>query len=159
MGHLVLEEPDWEEMERLYGPRDEAEWQRQSAEAAERGRIADETEPRAVAARYDPATQRVEVDLRDGCMFVFPVHLVQGLRGAAPELLAKVKVMGGGYALIWDELDEGIPVPALFERRYGNERWMSQLAREMGRAKSPAKAAAARENGKKGGRPRKSAPK
>jgi hypothetical protein len=67
--------------------------------------------------------------------------------------------MGGGYALVWDEIDEAIWVPALLERRYGTEQWMSRLAREMGRAKSPAKAAAARENGKKGGRPRKSAPK
>lgn len=38
---------------------------------------------------------------------------------------------------------------------FGTRKWMSELARRAGRATSPAKAAAARANGAKGGRPRK----
>ena len=157
---IVLEDPDWDELERLYGSKEDPEELRRQHEAAEEAwRIADETEPRAVSARYNPETRRIDIELRDGCMFAFPVDIAQGLRGASPEQLAKVSVDPFGFALHWDELNEGFTVPGLLERRFGNEHWMSQLAREMGRAKSPAKAAAARENGKKGGRPRKSAPK
>jgi hypothetical protein len=38
---------------------------------------------------------------------------------------------------------------------FGSRQWMSELARRAGRATSPAKAAAARANGAKGGPPRK----
>ena len=38
---------------------------------------------------------------------------------------------------------------------FGTKAWMSELARRGGRITSPAKAAAARANGAKGGRPRK----
>lgn len=137
MRHLIeIEEPDWDEMERLYGGSEtEEEWKRRMAEAGERGRIAQETEPRAASARYDAETGRIEIQLLDGCTFAFPTHLAQDLRGAPPELLAKVKVMGAGYALIWDELDVGFSVPGLLERRFGNDRWMAMLARERSEAK------------------------
>ena len=39
---------------------------------------------------------------------------------------------------------------------FGNREWMSELARHAGSRTSAAKASASRENGKKGGRPRKS---
>jgi hypothetical protein len=49
-------------------------------------------------------------------------------------------------------------VPALVAGRFGSRAWMvRELARHAGQAKSPAKAAAAKANGAKGGRPRKSA--
>ncbi len=41
--------------------------------------------------------------------------------------------------------------------RLGSKRWMSELGRKGGRATSAAKSEAARINGQKGGRPRKSA--
>jgi hypothetical protein len=46
-------------------------------------------------------------------------------------------------------------VPALFEGVYGSKAWMKQAASVAGATRSAAKSAAARENGKKGGRPRK----
>jgi len=47
-------------------------------------------------------------------------------------------------------------VPALVSGIFGTRAWMTrELARAAGRTKSPAKAAAARSNGAKGGRPRK----
>jgi hypothetical protein len=45
--------------------------------------------------------------------------------------------------------------PALFEGIYGSKAWIKQAARVAGSTRSEAKSAAARENGKKGGRPRK----
>ncbi len=121
--------------------------------ARERGRIVDETEPRATEARYNRRTRRIEVELRDGCMFAFPAEIAQGLRGATPEQLAEVQVIGNGATLRWEELNADLTVPGLLAGRFGSARWMSELGRAGGRASSPAKAAAARANGRKGGRP------
>jgi hypothetical protein len=48
-------------------------------------------------------------------------------------------------------------IPALLEGIFGSRQWMTALARKGGAAKSPAKSQASRQNGKKGGRPRKDA--
>lgn len=126
-------------------------------EAAEaRGRKMLETEPRASAARYDQATGRVVVDLANGCSYAFPAQLVQDLQGASHGDLAGVEVDGQGFNLHWPALDVDLYVPALVAGIFGTRAWMArELARVAGRATSPAKAAAARSNGAKGGRPRK----
>ncbi|MRU17106.1 DUF2442 domain-containing protein [Roseovarius sp. A21] len=128
-------------------------------EAAEaRGRAALEAEPRAIAARYDRKTGRVTVDLANGCAYVFPADLVQDLNGASPDELASVDVDGMGFNLHWPQLDADVYVPALVAGVFGTKDWMSKaMARQAGRKKSPAKAAASRANGAKGGRPRKQA--
>jgi hypothetical protein len=128
-------------------------------EAAEaRGRKMLETEPRASAARYDRPTGRVVVDLANGCTYAFPAQLVQDLHGASHDDLAGVEVDGLGFNLHWPALDVDLYVPALLAGIFGTRVWMArELARVAGRATSPAKAAAARSNGAKGGRPRKSA--
>jgi Protein of unknown function (DUF2442) len=122
--------------------------------ANERGRILRETVPHAVAARYDVETGHIIVDLTNGATFAFPPHLVERLVGASPEQLAQVEVMGGGYGLGWDDLDEHITVPGLLNGIFGTAKWMAHLA---GKSSSEAKASAARANGAKGGRPKKAA--
>jgi hypothetical protein len=122
--------------------------------ALRRGEAAARTEPRAAAARYDPAGARIVVDLTNGCTFAFPARLVQGLETAAPETLAAVEVLPGGYGLHWEAEDVDVSVPGLLAGLFGTRAHMARLA---GRATSPAKAAAARLNGLKGGRPRKRA--
>ncbi len=130
--------------------------QLKAAEA--RGRKMRETEPRASSARYDQTTGKVVVDLVNGCSYAFPARLVQDLQGASDESLAEIEVDSVGFNLHWPALDVDLFVPALVSGIFGTRRWMaSQLARIAGRTKSPAKAAAARLNGAKGGRPRKSA--
>jgi Protein of unknown function (DUF2442) len=124
------------------------------AAATERGRILRETVPHATAARYDAKADRMIIDLTNGTSFAFPPHLVQGLVGATAEQLAQVELMGGGYGLGWDELDEHVTVPGLLNGVFGTAKWMAHLA---GKTPSLAKAAAARANGAKGGRPRKAA--
>ena len=124
--------------------------------AEARGRKMLETEPRATAARYDAATGRVVVDLVNGCAYAFPSQLVQDLHGASADDLAKIEVDGPGFNLHWPALDVDLYVPALVSGIFGTRAWMTrELARAAGRTKSPAKAAAARSNGAKGGRPRK----
>jgi len=51
-------------------------------------------------------------------------------------------------------------VPGLLQGTFGTRRWMAgELGAAGGKARSTAKVAAARENGRKGGRPRKAAQK
>ena len=120
--------------------------------ALERGRVAREHEPRALAARYDRASGRVVVDLENGCTFAFPPRLAQGLDDASVEELSDIEIVGNGYGLHWQALDVDLSLPGLMAGIFGTRAWM---ARRAGRATSAAKAAAARSNGAKGGRPRK----
>lgn len=122
--------------------------------ALERGRLAAAGEPRAAAVRYDRKLRRVVVELTNGCTFAFPPHLAQGLEHATEEELETVEILGAGYGLHWEALDADFTVPGLLAGIFGTKAYM---ARRAGQATSPAKAAAARANGMKGGRPRKSA--
>lgn len=126
--------------------------------AIARGRQRSLTEPRATRARYDRRTGRVLVELTNGCSFVFPARSLQGLAGASDAELARIEIMGIGYGLHWPALDANFTVPGLLMGVFGTRAWMaSELARRAGQATSKAKAAAARANGRKGGRPRRAA--
>lgn len=115
-------------------------------------------EPRATSARYSRETGRVTVELANGCAYVFPAALVQDLSEAGPDDLDVIEVDGAGFNLHWPRLDVDLYVPALVSGVFGTRDWMrSALARQAGRATSATKAAAARGNGRKGGRPRKQA--
>jgi hypothetical protein len=113
------------------------------------------TEPRAIAARYDRKANRIVVDLRSGASFMFPPELAQGLEEASAADLAKVVVTPSGSGLRWPTLDADFSLPALMLGIFGSQSWMAELGRRGGRATSDAKAMTARENGKKGGRPKK----
>lgn len=128
-------------------------------DAAEaRGRAMLETEPRATSARFDSASGRVVLELANGCAYAFPATLVEDLQKADAAALADVLVDGAGFNLHWPTLEVDLYVPALVSGIFGTRRWMTQeLARVAGSARSPAKAAASRANGTKGGRPRKTA--
>lgn len=112
----------------------------------------------AVAARYDRPTSRIVVSLNTGVQVTFPPDVAEGLAGAAPDDLADIEISPAGLGLHWPKLDADVYVPALLQGVFGSKRWMAQqLGAAGGRARSPAKAAAARTNGRKGGRPRKRA--
>jgi hypothetical protein len=131
-------------------------WSDAQAEAAEaRGRAILADEPRAVTARYDPASGRIVVDLANGCAFAFPARRIEELEQASEAEIAEVEVAGAGLALHWPSRDADLSLRGLMSGAFGTRAWMSELARRAGRATSPAKAAAARANGAKGGRPRK----
>lgn len=112
----------------------------------------------AVSAEYDALQNRLVVDLSSGVVVMVPMHLIQELAGADPEALAKIEISPSGLALHWPSLDADVYVPGLMQGEFGTKRWMAaQLGAAGGRAKTAAKAAAARQNGAKGGRPRKQA--
>ncbi len=124
--------------------------------AMEPGRTTREIEPRAASARYDKQLGRVIVDLTNGCTFAFPPRLAQGLESATDDQLAEIEILGAGYGLHWEALNADLSIPGLLAGIFGTRAYM---ARRAGQTTSPAKAAAARTNGAKGGRPRKSASK
>src|SRR5215213_510129 len=132
------------------------ELEAQIAAARARTELEDRIEPRAVKAWYDAGRGLVMFEMKNGCVFGFPPpeDPYWELADATPEQLAKVEVGFGGRVLLWDEIDAGIVVPGLLLHLLNVKAW---YAKWLGGAKSEAKAAAARENGKKGGRPRKQA--
>ncbi len=111
---------------------------------------------RVTAARYDHNADRVIITLNTGLEIACPPHLIEGLSDASAADLAEIEISPAGLGLHWPKLDADVYVPAVLQGVFGSRRWMaSQLGATGGHARSPAKAAAARANGRKGGRPRK----
>lgn len=121
--------------------------------ASTAGRKSAAAEPRALRARYDAKNDRVVIELVNGCLFAFPPALAQGLARARTSDLADVEVTTKGVGLHWPRLDADLSVPGLIAGLFGSSVWMRELGRRGGAARTYAKTAAARENGKKGGRP------
>ena len=112
----------------------------------------------AVSARYDRRRSRVVVALNTGVELAFPTRLAEGLAGASPEHLADIEISPAGLGLHWPRLDADLYVPALLQGMFGSKSWMArELGAEGGRARTVAKIAASRANGRKGGRPKKAA--
>lgn len=110
---------------------------------------------RAVSVRYDAEADRVMLELSSGFLFGFPPRAIPALAHASPRDLAAVRLSPGGGALHWDALDADLSVPGLLLASVDRPARLRELARLAGRTRSAAKAAAARANGAKGGRPRK----
>lgn len=129
--------------------------QTQIVKARLKGFRASVLEPCAKSAYYDVDANEIVVLMRNGSKFCFPPHLGQGLQGATAEQLAEVEVSPSGDGLHWEALDADLSIPALVKGMFGTQAWMSELGRQGGKVKSEVKTKAARQNGKKGGRPRK----
>lgn len=133
--------------------------------------------------RYDQSAATLVLTLRGGLTFVVPVYLLQGVAQGAPKLIERVELASDGAALHWEELDADFAIQDIAAGSFGTPAWMQKLedaglldessierrravallrgttATEMGRkggaARTGAKSQAARANGAKGGRPRK----
>jgi Protein of unknown function (DUF2442) len=114
--------------------------------------------PKAISARYDRRVARVVVGLDTGLELAFPPRLAEGLAGASPAQLSVIEISPLGDGLHWPLLDADLFVPGLLRGVFGSQRWMARLLGAAGgRARTVAKTRAARENGRKGGRPKKQA--
>ena len=134
----------------------ESDLDNQITRAKAAGAEALKSEPRAKSARYSPTRRQVIVEMTNGCSFIFPVDKAQGLAGASNKELAAIKILGKGMGLHWEKLDADLSIASLVVGIFGSHAWMREIARRGGAASTPAKAAAARANGTKGGRPKKS---
>ena len=111
--------------------------------------------PKAVSARYDAHSGKVVVTLSSGLDVSFSPRNAQGLETAKAEDLASIEISPSGFGLYFPKIDADLYVPALLEGVLGSVRWTAaRMGALGGKSRSKAKAAASRENGKLGGRPR-----
>jgi hypothetical protein len=94
--------------------------------------------PVPVAVRLDRETERIVVDFANGATFLVPARALEGLEQATSDELAEVELLGE-TGLHWEALDVDYTIQGLMA----------------GQSRSPAKAAASRANGARGGRPKK----
>ena len=84
-----------------------------------------------------------------------PRKAVPGLESASAVKMETIVLSQAGDALSWPSLEVDVYVPGLVERAFGSRLFAAATGRRGGRRRSKAKAAAAKANGAKGGRPRK----
>jgi hypothetical protein len=116
-----------------------------------------DSDPVAVAVEHIPSLNLLIVTLSNQRRLVFPIEDVQGLGNATHEHMQNYELLGHGTGISFPDLDVDLYVPALIEGVYGNRRWMAQLGKKGGSAKTEAKRRAAKANGAKGGRPARAA--
>jgi hypothetical protein len=128
-------------------------------EQIEAARKAGAQSPVVVSAGYSHAHARLEIGFANGVYLAVPVTLIQELQTLEPQpgpaQLSEIEIWGGGQSVYFPLIDVSVWAPGLLQGVFGTRAWMRELARGMGSATSEAKAAAARANGRKGGRPRK----
>jgi hypothetical protein len=111
--------------------------------------------PRAVTAHCDRRRNRVIVRLTTGFEIGFAPRDAQGLEKASAEDQTQIEVTELGLGIHFPKLDADHHVPAVLQGMLGSRRWMAaRLGSAGGRVRNPAKAAASRENGKRGDRPK-----
>ena len=124
--------------------------------AARRGAQRLQKGPVAVAARYDQQAGRVVIELDSGLEIAFRPQHAQGLEAATPADLSEIEISPSGQGLHFPAIDADLYLPALLDGFLGSNAWMAaRMGQVGGRATTQAKQAAARENGRLGGRPRK----
>ena len=108
-----------------------------------------------VNAEYDSLRDTVNLTFRSGGSMTIPRRLIPGLDRVPRSARGAISVSPAGDALFWPSVDVDVFVPGLVERAFGTRLFAAATGRRGGRRRSKAKAAAARMNGAKGGRPRK----
>ena len=110
----------------------------------------------ATDARYDRDTDRVVIGLSSGIEVAFRPRHAQGIEHAKPHQLAKIEITPSGLGIHFPKLDADFYLPTLLEGLLGSRRWIAaEMGKIGGKASTKAKSAAARRNGKLGGRPKK----
>jgi hypothetical protein len=122
--------------------------------ASRAGKRAAKTEARASTVVYRPKEHALRIKFTNGAAITLPVELIPDLRRATPQDIRAVEILGRGGGLHFESLDLDLSVPGFISCMFAGPEWLAELGRVGGRKSSAAKAAAARRNGRKGGRPR-----
>jgi hypothetical protein len=111
---------------------------------------------RIVAASFDRKRDAIKAILSNGAEISVPRKSIAGLRSANPADLSDLAPQPPGFSVWSEHADCGVRLETLLEAVAGSS-LLSIVARINGAKPSAAKIAAARTNGRKGGRPRKTA--
>jgi Protein of unknown function (DUF2442) len=115
--------------------------------------------PKVIGLKFNRKTKRLVFDLSNEITFLVPANLIQGLQNATKKDLETVEFWDEGLMIYWSNLDVAFQVSSLMKGVFGSKYWMSEIAKDFGRkgglVKSDLKTQSSRENGKKGGRPKK----
>jgi hypothetical protein len=124
--------------------------------ASKRGDELRAAAPRALSARYDGRTGRIVIHLSSKLIVSFAPQDAQGLENALPAQLRGIEISPSGFGLHFPALDADLYIPALLDGFLGSKSWAaSRLGQLGGQSTTDSKKAAARANGRLGGRPRK----
>jgi uncharacterized protein DUF2442 len=124
--------------------------------ANQRAEELQETVPRAVSAYYDRKSGHIVINLSSKLILSFLPQDAQGLEHARPSQLEQIEISPSGFGIHFPKLDADLYLPGLLEGFFGSKKWMAaRLGQTGGQARTKAKKAASRANGKLGGRPRK----
>ncbi len=132
------------------------ELREQFEQANERAHALLASVPHAVSACYDRRLGRVVIRLSSKLDVMFAPQDAEGLENASPAQLEPIEISPSGFGIHFPKLDADLYLPALLEGFLGSRKWMAaRLGATGGRARSAAKAKAAKKNGRLGGRPKK----
>jgi len=133
-----------------------SDFHREFVEATRDGKEMKASNPTAIAAIYNRKAKRVVVSLSSRVEVMFDPADVQDLEEATPAELEEIEISPSGFSLYFPRVDADINLLNLLEGVLGSRKWMAaRLGAQGGKARTNAKATAARANGSLGGRPRK----
>lgn len=84
--------------------------------------------PHAVAAAYDPGSDRIVIELSSASTFSFPRVRAQGIESALPNELDEVEISATGYGIYFPKVDVDLWLSSMLEGRFGNDRWEAAWA-------------------------------
>jgi hypothetical protein len=112
-------------------------------------------EPHAKGVRYSRRQRLLHIELTNGAAFAIPIELIPGLDEASDRALSDVSVGPAGVGIRLERLDADLSVASLARMAFGPAVLLSAAGAAGGASRTNAKARAARVNGLRGGRPRK----
>lgn len=86
------------------------------------------SEPLALAARYDAASNTVIVQLNTGYTVAFSPQRSQALHEASPADLARIEIDLPGSSIYFPSIEDGLLVASLAHGRFGSDRWEAAWA-------------------------------
>jgi hypothetical protein len=122
--------------------------------AIKRANANKKTSTRILAAHFDRSSDSVVVKLSTKATVIVPRAAIPGFKSIDPLQLADLSPQASGFSIWSEAADTGIRIERLLQIAAGPA--LTTLAAGiLGRTSTPAKAAAARKNGRAGGRPAK----
>jgi len=122
--------------------------------ALERAKAHDK-DPLARTVKYVQNLNLLIIGLNNGQRLVLPLEDVPEIGKLTKKQFENWELLGRGTAINFPEIDVALPIEGIIEGVYGVRRWMAEVGKRGGSARTKAKQLASRANGAKGGRPRK----